>query len=44
MKIYCETFKQWTMTIAELVREGITFEASCASSHPEYTIELTGGY
>ena len=44
MKIYCDTFEQWTKTIAALVREGITFEASCSISHPEYTIELTGGY
>ncbi len=45
MKIYCDSFENWTKTIAALVREGVTFEATIQEAEwPMYTIELTGGY
>jgi len=47
MKIYCDSFEEWTKTIAAMVREGVTFKAyvnETAQHYPPYTIELTGGY
>jgi hypothetical protein len=44
MRIYCDTYEIWVKTICALVREGVTFDAYHNPRHPEWTIELTGGY